>query len=93
MATVTTRELETTALEGQVRGQRINPDDPGHDEARKIYNAMIDKRPALIARAADAADVIAVVNFARESGAPLAVRCGMHNPAPAGRLTGLKMRG
>src|SRR6187397_237377 len=81
MATVTARELDTTALEGQVRGQLIAPDDPGYDEARQVYNAMIDKRPALIVRAADVADVIAVVNFARETGAPLAVRCGMHNPA------------
>src|SRR6266550_13360 len=81
MATVTARELDTTALEGQVRGQLIAPDDPGYDEARQVYNAMIDKRPALIVRAADVADVIAVVNFARETGAPLAIRCGMHNPA------------
>ncbi len=81
MATVTAHELDTTALEGQVRGQLIGPDDPGYDEARQIYNAMIDKRPSLIVRAADVADVIAVVNFARETGVPLAVRCGMHNPA------------
>jgi hypothetical protein len=53
MATVTGRELDTTALEGQVRGQLIAPDDPGYDEARQVYNAMIDKRPALIVRAAD----------------------------------------
>jgi hypothetical protein len=81
MATVTAHELDTTALEGQVRGQLIGPDDPGYDEARQIYNAMIDKRPSLIVRAADVADVIAVVNFARETRVPLAVRCGMHNPA------------
>jgi len=81
MATVTARELDATALEGQVRGQLIAPDNPGYDEARQVYNAMIDKRPALIVRVADVADVIAVVNFARETGAPLAVRCGMHNPA------------
>jgi FAD/FMN-containing dehydrogenase len=81
MATVTARELDTTALEGQVRGQLIGPDHPGYDAARQIYNAMIDRRPSLIVRAADVADVIAVVNFARETGAPLAVRCGMHNPA------------
>jgi FAD/FMN-containing dehydrogenase len=84
MATVTAGELETTALAGQVRGQLIAPDDPGYDEARKVYNAMIDKRPALIVRCHDAADVIAVVNFTRETGAPLAVRCGTHNPAGFG---------
>jgi FAD/FMN-containing dehydrogenase len=81
MATVTAGGLETSVLEAQVRGQLIGPDGPEYDEARQVYNAMIDKRPALIARAADVADVIAIVNFARETGAPLAVRCGMHNPA------------
>jgi hypothetical protein len=43
MATVTARELDTTALEGQVRGQLITSDDPGYEEARQVYNAMIDK--------------------------------------------------
>src|SRR5213592_1273767 len=81
VATVTAKELDTTALEGQVLGQLIPPDDPAYNEARQVYNAMIDKQPALIVRAADVADVIAVVNFARETGAPFAVRCGMHNPA------------
>jgi len=65
MATVTAKELDATVLEGQVRGQQIAPDDPGYEDARHVYNAMIDKRPALIVRAADVADVIAVVNFAR----------------------------
>jgi hypothetical protein len=81
MTTVTAATLDTSTLEGQVRGRLIGPDDPGYEDARKVYNAMIDRRPALIVRCNDAADVIAVVNFARESGAPLAVRCGMHNPA------------
>jgi len=66
MATVTKRELDTAALEGQVRGQVIAPGDPGYEEARQVHNAMIDRRPALIVRAADIADVISVVNFARE---------------------------
>ena len=81
MATVTAGELDTAALEGQVRGQLIDREDPAYEGARQVYNAMIDRRPALIVRAADVADVIAVVNFARDAGAPLAVRCGMHNPA------------
>src|SRR3954470_8306932 len=81
MATVTAGELDTAALEGRVRGQLIDRDDPAYEGARQVYNAMIDRRPALIVRAADVADVIAVVNFARDAGAPLAVRCGMHNPA------------
>jgi hypothetical protein len=90
MATVTGRELDTTALEGQVRGQLIAPDDPGYDEARQVYNAMIDKRPALIVRAADVADVIAVVNFARERRAlpwPFAAACTTP-PASRSLMTG-----
>ena len=53
-------------LREPVRGDVIEPGDSGYDEARALYNAMIDKRPALIARCADVADVIAAVNFARE---------------------------
>ncbi len=86
MATMTAGEFDTAALAGQVRGQLIDSDDPGYDEARKLYNGMIDKRPALIVRCVDVADVIAVVNFARETGAPLAVRSGTHNPAGFGSV-------
>ena len=67
-------------LREPVRGDVIEPGDGGYDEARALYNAMIDKRPALIARCADVADVIAAVNFAREQRAsPLAIRGGGHN--------------
>jgi FAD/FMN-containing dehydrogenase len=67
------------AFRGQLRGALITPDDPGYDEARAVYNAMIDKRPALIAQCANVADVIAAVNFAREQALPLAIRSGGHN--------------
>lgn len=67
-----------------LRGSLIQPGDPGYDEARKLYNAMIDKRPRAIARCADAADVIAAVNFGRESGLAIAVRGGGHNGAGFG---------
>jgi len=50
-----------------------------YDEARKVYNGMIDRRPAFIARCVDVADVISAVNFARESGLTVAVRGGGHN--------------
>lgn len=62
-----------------LRGNLIQPDDEGYDEARKVYNGMIDKRPRMIARCSGVADVIASVNFARENDVLLAVRGGGHN--------------
>lgn len=62
-----------------LRGPLIRRGDTGYDEARKLYNAMIDKRPRLIARCADTADVIAAVNFGRDSKLPIAIRGGGHN--------------
>ena len=69
------------ALRGGLRGTLCLPGEPGYDEARTIWNAMIDRRPALIVRAAGAADVIRAVSFAREHGLLLAVRGGGHNIA------------
>jgi FAD/FMN-containing dehydrogenase len=66
-------------LEAQVRGGVIGRDHPEYDAARALYNAMIDKRPALIAHCTDAADVMAAVGFAREAGLEVAVRGGAHN--------------
>jgi FAD/FMN-containing dehydrogenase len=63
----------------------ITPDDPRYDDCRRVWNAMIDRRPAVIARCHGAADVIAAVNLARESGLPLAIRGGAHSIA--GRST------
>ena len=62
-----------------LRGEFIQPGDPGYDEARKVYNGMIDKRPRMIVHCADVADVISCVNFARENEVLLAVRGGGHN--------------
>jgi FAD/FMN-containing dehydrogenase len=62
-----------------LRGQLIRPGDAGYDEARMVWNGMINKRPALIARCAGAADVINAVNFARDNNLLLAVRGGGHN--------------
>ena len=64
-----------------LRGSVIQRGDADYDDARKLYNAMIDKRPKLIARCADAADVIAAVNFGRDNGLPIAIRGGAHNGA------------
>jgi FAD/FMN-containing dehydrogenase len=63
----------------QLRGRLIQPGDEAYEEARKVYNSMIDRRPGLIARCVDAADVIASVNFAREQRLLLAIRGGGHN--------------
>ena len=71
-------------LAAALRGDLITPGDPGYDDARAVYNAMIDKHPAAIARCRDTADVIACVRFAREHGLEIAVRGGGHNAAGLG---------
>ena len=75
-------------LRGKLRGELITPADPAYEAARQVYNAMIDRRPALIARCRDAADVIAGVGFAREHGLTLAVRGGAHNGPGLGTCDG-----
>jgi FAD/FMN-containing dehydrogenase len=65
-------------LRPSLRGELLFAGDAGYEEARKIWNGMIDRRPAMIARCAGAADVMAAVRFAREQGVPLAVRGGGH---------------
>lgn len=78
----TIKELEKTTLEefnASVRGDLIFPDNTNYDEARKVYNGMIDKRPGLIVKCVDVADVIACVNFGRENNLLVAVRGGGHN--------------
>jgi len=69
------------AFKATLRGPVLQPGDPGYDDARAIWNGMIDRRPALVARCSGTADVVAAVNFARENGLPLAVRGGGHNIA------------
>jgi FAD/FMN-containing dehydrogenase len=67
------------AFEQTLHGSVTRPNDPEYDEVRTLYNAMIDKCPALIARCADRDDVVSAVNFGREQGVDIAVRCGGHN--------------
>jgi len=71
-------------LKAAVRGRIIEPTDKDYDDARKVYNAMIDKKPRLIVRCADVADVIACVNFARENRLLLSIRGGGHNAGGLG---------
>jgi len=66
------------------RGQLIQPTNANFDETRKVYNGMIDKRPALIAKCVDAADVITAVNFGRENELLISVRGGGHNAGGLG---------
>jgi FAD/FMN-containing dehydrogenase len=67
------------AFAAQLHGGVTRPSDPDYDEVRALYNAMIDKRPALIARCADVDDVVAAVKLGREQGLDIAIRCGGHN--------------
>jgi FAD/FMN-containing dehydrogenase len=76
--------LSSTAiddLKGAIRGRVVLPSDPEYDETRRIWNAMIDRRPAVIVRCAGVADVRRAVLFAREHGVPLTLRGGGHNIA------------
>ena len=66
-------------LKAKLRGRVVEPHDADYDEARKVYNAMIDKKPRLIVECADVADVIYSVSFARKHGLLLAIRGGGHN--------------
>jgi FAD/FMN-containing dehydrogenase len=72
-------EQTITAFQQTLRGRLIQPGDADYDAARALYNGMIDKRPRLIARCVDVADVITSVGFARDHGLLLAIRGGGHN--------------
>src|SRR5499427_859566 len=72
------------AFRSGLRGELIDPQSPNYNAARKVYNGMIDRRPRLVARCADVADVITAVNFAREQKMLVSVRGGGHNAAGLG---------
>ena len=83
--------LEETAIQefaARLRGSLLRPSDAGYEQARQVYNGMIDKHPALIARCVDVADVIAAVTFAREHELTLAVRGGGHSGPGLGTCDG-----
>src|SRR5215813_772121 len=77
-------ETTIAALKSELRAEVIEPGDAGYDAARKVYNAMIDRKPRLIVRCADVADVIATVKFGREHKLRLSIRGGGHIPAGLG---------
>ena len=68
-------------LRSRLRGQLVLPGEPGYDAARTLWNAMIDRRPALVVRALGTADVLATVTFAREHGLLMTFKGGGHNIA------------
>jgi FAD/FMN-containing dehydrogenase len=79
---VSTQKIQEFA--SSLRGRLIRPGDADYDSARKVYNGMIDRRPALIARCANVADMIRSVNFGRDNDLTLAIRGGGHNAAGLG---------
>lgn len=82
LTTYSVKDIDISKIENfaaQLRGKIVMPSDDTYNETRKIYNAMIDKRPGIFAICADVADVIASVNFARENNLLVAIRGGGHN--------------
>jgi FAD/FMN-containing dehydrogenase len=80
--------LTLDKLREQVRGEVIGTDDEAYEVARRVYNAMIDKRPSVVVRPMNAGDVIAAVNFAREGRLDLAIRGGSHSVPGFGTCDG-----
>jgi FAD/FMN-containing dehydrogenase len=71
----------TKPMRQAIRGELVVPDDPAYDQARRVWNGMIDKRPLAVIYCADSDDVITAVNFARSQNLLVAVRAGGHNVA------------
>jgi FAD/FMN-containing dehydrogenase len=74
-------EESSSAFQSRLRGTLLRPSDPGYEEARKVWNGMTNKRPALVVQCRGTADVVAAVNFARANGLLVAVRGGGHSIA------------
>jgi FAD/FMN-containing dehydrogenase len=71
--------MTLSALADRIDGSLLGPGDPGYDEARTVWNAMVDRRPAAIVRCASAADVAAAIRHGRERDLEIGVRCGGHS--------------
>jgi FAD/FMN-containing dehydrogenase len=74
-------QAEMTAFRASLRGVSFTPGESGYDPARVVFNRAVDRRPAIMARCAGAADVVACVEFAREHSLPLSIRGGGHSIA------------
>ncbi len=81
-------EAKFEEFKAQIRGEVILPDNESYNESRKVYNGMIDKRPGMIIKCVDVADVIACVNYGRENNLLVAVRGGGHNGGGLGICDG-----
>jgi FAD/FMN-containing dehydrogenase len=81
-------EIPISRLRARMNGDVIAPDDPGYDDARRVFFTGFDSRPAAIVRVTDASDVSHVVTLTRETGAELAVRSGGHSRAGHGTSEG-----
>src|SRR5262245_27476840 len=81
-------QAAVSELQRRVRGDIVRPGDGGYDQARRVYNALHDRRPALVVRATGVADVIAAVSFATAHGLPLAMRGGGHSVPGYGTCDG-----
>ena len=79
MTNISKEKIEN--LKSKVKGQIVLPSDSSYDEVRQIWNAMIDRRPALIVRCAEADDVPQAIAFARENGLEISIRGAGHNIA------------
>ena len=78
-------------LKDSIKGRVLVPDDPDYEEARQIWNAMIDRRPAVIVQCAQADDVPPVIRFARENGLELSIRGAGHGRGPIPRRSKLEV--
>jgi len=74
------------ALRERIRGTVVVPGDADYEDARSVWNGMIDSRPVLVVRVADVADVVTAIGFGRAQGLPIAVRGGGHNVAGNGTV-------
>ncbi|WIG58775.1 MAG: putative oxidoreductase, oxygen dependent, FAD-dependent protein [Ktedonobacterales bacterium] len=80
-ASATINQSTITGLDARLSGRVIRPSDTDYDQARAVWNGLIDRRPALIVRCQDTSDVVVAVTYAREQRLPIAVRGGSHNVA------------
>ncbi|MGW5364888.1 FAD-binding oxidoreductase [Actinopolymorpha pittospori] len=87
-ADVEVPDADIEVFAGRLRGSLVRPADPDYDDARAVWNGLIDRRPGLIARCAGTADVMAAVNFARDNCVLVAVRGGGHNVSGAATCHG-----